>query len=67
MTACLLWSASPLLYWMLPMVIGLVLAVPLSALSGSRRVGRWLARQGLLETPEERAPPAIMERRRRFQ
>lgn len=65
-TALLIWQSSPLLYWMLPMVFGLILAIPLSALSGSRRVGAWLARLGVLETPEERAPPPIMERRRAF-
>lgn len=63
MTAYLLWLSSPLLYWMLPIVTGLVLAIPLSALSGSRTAGRWLARHGLLDTPEEREPPGIMRRR----
>lgn len=65
-TAQLLWLSSPLFYWMLPMVIGLILAVPLSALSGSRRAGRWLTRRGLLDTPEERSPPAIMVRRQKY-
>ncbi len=65
-TVHLVWLSSPLLYWMLPIVTGLVLAVPLSALSGSRRFGRLLARYGLLGTPEEMAPPVIMQRRRAF-
>ena len=62
----LLWLSSSLLYWMLPTVIGLILAVPLSALSGSKTAGQWLARWGLLGTPEEAAPPDIMQRRQAF-
>jgi membrane glycosyltransferase len=47
-----------LLAWMSPALLGLVLAVPLSAFMGSARVGRGLARLRLLLTPEERhAPP----------
>lgn len=61
--ALLLWLSSPLLFWMLPMISGLLLAIPLSALSGSRRVASLLARLGLLETAEERTLPAIMRRR----
>lgn len=48
-----------LLAWMSPALVGLVLAVPLSAFMGNARVGRGLARLGLLLTPEERHPPAI--------
>ncbi|WP_051208396.1 glucans biosynthesis glucosyltransferase MdoH [Saccharospirillum impatiens] len=59
----LLWLGSSLLYWMLPTVIGLILAIPLSALSGSKVAGRWLARGGLLGIPEEQTPPNIMKRR----
>ena len=63
-TLSLIWLSSPLLYWLLPMTIGLILSVPLSALSGSRRVGSALARNGLLNTPEETLIPNIMRRRR---
>ena len=48
-----------LLAWMSPALVGLVLAVPLSAFMGNARVGRALARMGLLLTPEEAHPPAI--------
>ena len=48
-----------LLAWMSPALIGLVLAVPVSAFMGSARAGRWLTRAGLLATPEERHPPAL--------
>ncbi len=66
MTVYLLWLSSPLLVWMLPMVAGLVLSIPLSALSGSRDAGAWLSRRGLLDTPEEHAPPSIMKQRQQF-
>lgn len=62
----LLWQSSALLYWMLPTVIGLILAVPLCALTGSETAGQWLARWGVLGTPEEVAPPEIMQRRQAF-
>ena len=48
-----------LLAWMSPALLGLVLAVPLSAFMGSARAGRRLARLGLLVTPEERRPPPL--------
>jgi membrane glycosyltransferase len=48
-----------LLAWMSPALIGLVLAVPISAFMGSARAGRVLTRLGLLVTPEERAPPVL--------
>ncbi|PTY38241.1 glucan biosynthesis glucosyltransferase H [Saccharospirillum sp. MSK14-1] len=62
----LLGLSSSLLYWMLPTVIGLILAVPLCALTGSETAGQWLARWGVLGTPEEVAPPEIMQRRQAF-
>ncbi len=65
-TGLLLWVSVPLLYWMLPMVIGLILAVPLSALSGSKVAGRWLEHQKLLGIPEELKLPDIMKRRQQF-
>ena len=49
-----------LLAWMSPALLGLVLAVPLSAFMGSARMGRMLRRIGLLTTPEERRPPALV-------
>lgn len=48
-----------LLAWMSPALLGLVLAVPISAFMGSARAGRALIRLGLLTTPEERTPPPL--------
>ncbi len=57
------YSLSPYLFaWMSPTILGLVLAIPLSAASGLRRLGLGLRRAGLLLTPEERSPPAIVAR-----
>ncbi|ODN72571.1 glucans biosynthesis glucosyltransferase MdoH [Methylobrevis pamukkalensis] len=43
-----------LLAWLAPAVTGLVLAIPLSAVTGSYAVGRVFKRIGLLRIPEER-------------
>jgi len=61
-------AVSPLLLaWMSPVVLGLVLAIPLSALGASRRCGQALARAGLLLTPEESRPHPIIVRSRIIQ
>ncbi|GBR43696.1 glucans biosynthesis glucosyltransferase MdoH [Neokomagataea thailandica] len=56
------WSVSEALFlWMLPVLVGLALAIPLAALTASRDVGLGLRRLGLLLIPEETAPPAILQ------
>jgi membrane glycosyltransferase len=52
-----------LLVWVSPALLGLFLSVPLSRLSGSRSIAQALATVGLLRTPEERNPPALVTRR----
>lgn len=54
--------STPLLLWMLPVVIGLILAIPVASITGSPQVGRRLRRLGLLLTPEERAAPPVLKR-----
>lgn len=49
-----------LLAWMSPAVIGLVLAIPISATTGSRASGTFLRKVGMLLVPEEREQPAIL-------
>jgi membrane glycosyltransferase len=57
------WAVSPYLaLWMLPVVLGLALAIPLAALTGRRDAGLALRRWGLLRTPEEVRPPAVLAR-----
>ena len=48
-----------MLAWLSPAVAGMVLAAPLSKLTGSAGVGRRVKRLGLLQTPEETQVPAI--------
>ncbi|ACI50912.1 glucans biosynthesis glucosyltransferase H [Gluconacetobacter diazotrophicus PA1 5] len=57
------WSVSiPLFLWMTPVLLGLVFAIPLAAVTGSRGAGQALRRAGLLLIPEETAPPDILLR-----
>jgi membrane glycosyltransferase len=54
--------SAPLLVWMLPVVAGLILALPVAALTAAPGVGRRLRAMGLLLTQEERDPPAVLRR-----
>jgi len=45
-------------YWMVPILAGLILSVPLTMLTSRASVGRWMRRRGLLLTPEETNTPA---------
>ncbi|MGH6681193.1 MAG: glucans biosynthesis glucosyltransferase MdoH, partial [Bradyrhizobium sp.] len=57
------WIVSPYLaLWMTPVVLGLVLAIPLAAVTGQRRAGWALRGIGLFCTPEETAPPSVVGR-----
>lgn len=47
--------------WLLPAVVGMVAAVPLSLVTGSPRIGHWPRRLRLLGTPEELEPSAIAQ------
>ena len=46
--------------WALPVLIGLWLAIPVSVLLSSVRVGRWLRNFGLLMIPEEYDTPRVL-------
>jgi membrane glycosyltransferase len=48
-------------WWMLPVLAGLVLCIPLSVWSSRPEVGHWLARRGIWLTPEQTHPPAVIE------
>jgi membrane glycosyltransferase len=54
--------ATSLLVWMSPTIGGLMLAIPLSWLSGQLGAGLALKHAGLLVTPEERHPPEVARR-----
>ncbi|MCB8820817.1 glucans biosynthesis glucosyltransferase MdoH [Microvirga rosea] len=59
--------ATSLFLWMSPTILGLLLAIPLSWLSGQLGAGLALKRIGLLRTPEEATPPAIAIRANELQ
>jgi membrane glycosyltransferase len=59
--------ATSLFLWMSPTILGLLLAIPLSALSGQLGAGLALKRIGLLLTPEELDPPSIATRANELQ
>jgi len=64
MTAAILWFLSPpLLAWVSPALLGLLIAIPLSRASGSQAIGGALSKLGLLRTPEEVEVPALVRRR----
>jgi membrane glycosyltransferase len=57
------YAVSPvLLAWVAPVVLGLVLAVPVSAITGWPALGKAVRRLGLLVTPEEIDPPVVLRR-----
>jgi len=47
---------------MSPVVLGLVLAIPVSAVTGWPALGKAVRRLGLLAPPEEIEPPAVLRR-----
>ena len=48
--------------WMSPVIIGMVLAIPVVALTSARAPGIWLRKHKLLAIPEETDSPAILQR-----
>jgi membrane glycosyltransferase len=61
----LAWRIQPsLFFWMSPVLIGWWLAVPLSVFTSHTDFARSLRKRSLLLTPEESAPPEILEQLR---
>jgi membrane glycosyltransferase len=52
----------PLLLWMAPVIVGLLLAIPIAMLTSRARSGSVERRPGLFGTPEQAAPPKVMAR-----
>jgi membrane glycosyltransferase len=67
MTAVLYYYSPPLLIWLSPTLIGLLFAIPLAALSGSKLLAKFFRFFGLLSIPEEVEVPAIMQQRDEFE
>src|SRR5262249_56764716 len=55
-------AASDLLWWLVPLLGGLTLAVPLTVLTTRQRLAAVFVRLGLLLTPEDTAPPPLLVR-----
>lgn len=54
--------APPFIWWMTPVLAGMVLSVPFTVLTSRASLGRWLRAAGLLLTPEETAcPPELLQ------
>jgi membrane glycosyltransferase len=59
----LLWRAMPHGFgWFVPLLAGMVLAIPLVYLTSSLELGMWFRRRGLFVTPSESAPPPLLVR-----
>jgi membrane glycosyltransferase len=50
-----------LFWWLSPVTFGLMLSIPLSVMSGAGGFARALVRVGILSTPEDRRPPAVLD------
>jgi len=48
--------------WMSPVILGMVLSIPIVALTSARRPGLWLRRLGIFRIPEETMPPEVLAR-----
>jgi membrane glycosyltransferase len=56
--AVILYFAPRYIWWLAPVLAGMVLAVPLTVITSRAGIGLWLRRHRLLLTPEEAEPPA---------
>ena len=54
------WVSLEALAWLAPIIVGLLLAIPVSWLSGRESAGSFLYWIGLFRVPEEADPPAIV-------
>ena len=51
--------ATPLAVWFIPIVAGLIFAIPIAMMLGSQSLGKFLAKCGLLMTPQESSEPLV--------
>jgi membrane glycosyltransferase len=56
--------APGMMLWLIPVLAGLILSIPLSIWLSSVATGKALARRGLLLTPEETSAPQVLQRHR---
>ena len=53
-------------WWLSPVIIGILLAIPLSALGSHSGPGRWLRKHGIFLIPEEVHEPHVLAQAQRF-
>jgi len=58
----LLWTVPKLFWWFAPVLAGFRFAVPLSAWSSRKSLGKRFRKAGLFVIPEEIEPPAVLQR-----
>lgn len=51
------WFAPQLLPWLIPVLLGLTVAIPFARITSSAALGQWARDKGLFLIPEEKAPP----------
>jgi membrane glycosyltransferase len=61
-----LWMAPEMIVWLVPVLAGLLLSIPLSMALSDARLGRLLRARGLLLTEEESESPRVLVRQRRW-
>ena len=52
-------------WWLLPVIVGVLTAIPLSALGSRAGPGRWLRERGIFVIPEETCEPHVLAEARR--
>jgi membrane glycosyltransferase len=64
--ASILASGATFPWWLSPVIVGLLVAIPLSAWGSHSAPGRWLRRRGVLLIPEEASEPHVLREARRY-
>ncbi len=54
----LIWVEPVLFWWLLPLTLGYLIAIPFAVVTANPAVGRWLQRTGIAGIPEDFDPPA---------
>ncbi len=61
-TTALALTVPKLIWWFSPVIVGFILAVPISIVTSMTSSGEWAKRHGLFLTPEELDPPDLLRR-----
>ena len=64
--AAILATSAAFPWWLSPVLLGLLAAIPLSALTSHARPGRWLRARGIFLIPEEAQQPPVLAEAERF-